>query len=221
MIIDVSAAILLVGAGPVVKSILSDSATISHVVVAADGGAQTVLDLGMTPAAVIGDGDSLDASSRNVIDPAIFHHITTQDTTDLEKSLANIRAPLIIGFGFLGGRLDHALAALNALVKYRDSPILLIGEHDACFHIPHDLQIDLAPGTRFSVFPMSKARARSTGLVWPLDPHSFDPANQIGTSNRVSGAVHITTEDFGLIGIIPPSAWRAAARALWPAFPDR
>ncbi|MEO8530294.1 MAG: thiamine diphosphokinase [Deltaproteobacteria bacterium] len=221
MIIDVSAAILLVGAGPVDQTILSKIATITHVLVAADGGAQTVLQAGLMPAAVIGDGDSLDATSRNVIPPARFHDIADQNSTDLEKSLANIRAPLIIGLGFLGGRFDHALAAMNALVKFRDQPVLLIGEWDACFHIAHDLQVDLAADTRFSVFPMAEARATSTGLAWPLDAHVFSPSGFIGTSNRTTGPVAIQTKDHGLIGIIPQSDWRAAARALWPAFPDR
>ena len=219
MIVDISAAILLVGAGPVDHSILSDASTVTHAVVAADGGANTVLQAGLTPAAILGDGDSLSESSRNVTDPSILHIIDEQDTTDLEKSLARLRAPLIIGLGFLGGRFDHSLAAMNALVQYRNRAVLLIGAEDACFHIPHDLEVNLSKGTRFSIFPMAPARARSTGLEWPLDPHHFDPIGRIGTSNQVTGPVRVSTDDPGLIGIIPRSDWRVAAAALWPAFP--
>ena len=49
---------------------------------------------------------------------AAVHAVGEQETTDLEKCLYSVEAPLFLGVGFLGGRVDHQLAAMNALVKY-------------------------------------------------------------------------------------------------------
>jgi thiamine pyrophosphokinase len=188
-------------------------------VVAADGGANHILALGLTPSAVIGDGDSLDADLRKVIPADRIHPVNEQDTTDLEKSLARLSAPLIIGLGFLDGRLDHSLAALTALVRFAAQPVLLIGQEDACFHIPHDLEIDMPEGRRFSLYPLTPLRARSDGLRWPLDGLDLSPVGQIATSNETTGQVRLRPEHAGLIGIIPLEDWALAAQALWPAFP--
>lgn len=219
MIIDTSAAILLVGAGPIKPVILSELATMVPEVVGADGGANHILAQGLTPAAVIGDGDSLDANLRKVIPPGRIHPVSEQDTTDLEKSLARLSAPLIIGLGFLDGRFDHSLAALTALVRFAAQPVLLIGEEDACFHIPHDLTLDLPPGRRISLYPLTLLGARSDGLRWPLDGLDLSPLGRIATSNETSGKVRLRPDRAGLIGIIPSEDWSVAARALWPAFP--
>jgi thiamine pyrophosphokinase len=48
------------------------------------------------------------------------HHLPEQDTTDFEKCLYSVAAPLLLGVGFLGGRADHHLAAMNVLVRYAD-----------------------------------------------------------------------------------------------------
>ena len=218
MIIDTSAAILLVGAGPVDPVILSSLATMTTELVAADGGANHIFALGLTPAAVIGDGDSLDANLRKVIPSDRIYPVDEQDTTDLEKSLARLRAPLIIGLGFLDGRIDHTLAGLNALVKFAAQPVLLIGSEDACFHIPHDLTLNMPPGRRFSLYPLTPLQAHSEGLYWPLDGLNLSPIGQIGTSNLTTGQVRLQPDRAGLIGIIPSEDWSLAARALWPAF---
>jgi thiamine pyrophosphokinase len=219
MIIDTSAAILLVGAGPVAPVILSELATMTGEVVAADGGVNHIVAQGLTPAAIIGDGDSLDEDLREVISPDRFHPVSEQDTTDLEKSLARLRAPLILGLGFLDGRFDHSLAALTALVSFARQPVLLIGGEDACFHIPDDLTLDLPPGRRFSLYPLAALTARSDGLKWPLDGLDLSPLGRIATSNETTGEVRLRPDRSGLIGIIPAADWRAAALALWPAFP--
>ena len=77
--------------------------------------------------AVIGDMDSLRGSGRLRAAGVAIFEVGEQDTTDLEKCLYSVEAPLYIGLGFLGGRIDHHLAAMNALVKYPGKPVVLIG----------------------------------------------------------------------------------------------
>ena len=65
---------------------------------------------------VIGDMDSvtnldqLPVSVRQI-------RLSGQDDTDFEKCIRLINAPLIVGLGFMDGRLDHSLAALDAIAR--------------------------------------------------------------------------------------------------------
>ena len=42
-----------------------------------------------------------------------YTHLVDQDTTDFDKALRHIKAPVVIGAGFSGARTDHALAAFT------------------------------------------------------------------------------------------------------------
>ena len=72
-----------------------------------------------------------------------------------EKSLARIAAPLIIGIGFLDGRIDHTLAVIDVLSRptYR-RPVLLLGGSDVMLRCVDDCQLSLPAGTRLSVWPL-------------------------------------------------------------------
>ena len=47
--------------------------------------------------------------------------IAEQVTTDFEKALYSTRAPVTVALGMTGKRLDHTLAALDAVSKYAPS----------------------------------------------------------------------------------------------------
>ena len=93
--------IILVGNGACDLTQLSKSP--KGKVIAVDGGLRHVLKAGLTPNAVIGDMDSvelseLQAAGRNV---AVYKS-DDQDTTDFEKALLAIEAPVCLAYGFLG-----------------------------------------------------------------------------------------------------------------------
>ena len=179
----------LVGAGPIDPRHLDAALTIAPVAVAADGGGDLALPGGRRFRAVIGDMDSLADPERLRAAGVPIHPIPEQETTDLEKCLYSVEAPLFVGLGFLGGRIDHHLAAMNALVKFARVPVVLVGGEDLCFLCPPELAIDLPAGTRVSLFPMGPVRGRSEGLLWPIDGLAFDPTGRIGTSNAATGGV--------------------------------
>ena len=183
------AAVTLVGAGPIDPRHLEAALAIAPVAVAADGGGDLALPGGRRFRAVIGDMDSLADPERLRAAGVPVHPIPEQETTDLEKCLYSVEAPLFVGLGFLGGRIDHHLAAMNALVKFAAVPVVLVGDEDLCFLCPPELAIDLAAGTRVSLFPMGPVRGRSEGLLWPIDGLAFDPTGRIGTSNAATGGV--------------------------------
>ena len=180
--------VTLVGGGPVALGQLAAALELAPEAVAADGGGDVPLPGGLRFRAVIGDMDSLrdPAALRKAGVP--LHSVPEQDSTDLEKCLYSVTAPLFIGLGFLGGRIDHHLAAMNALARYSGTPVVLIGGGDLCFLCPAAFEIELAAGTRVSLFPMGPvAGLVSEGLRWPVAGLGFAPDGRIGTSNAALG----------------------------------
>jgi len=157
----------------------------------ADGGANSALDAGFTPELVIGDLDSVDLGKLAAAGVA-SHFVDDQNSTDFEKCLQLLKAPVILAVGFMGRRLDHQLAALNALARFADQPVILIDAVDICFLCPDKLQLQLPEGERFSVFPLSAGQCKSRGLVWKLDDLILSPGGRIATSNKVeNGPLYI------------------------------
>jgi thiamine pyrophosphokinase len=187
-------------------------------IVAADGGAHHVVAAGRIPDAVIGDFDSL-AGLQGDLPPDRLHHIPEQDSTDFEKALSRIRAPLVLGLAFMGARLDHQLAAFHGLIRCAHQPCLLVGENQIAFLAPPDITLELAADSLVSLFPLTRVQATSQGLVWPLDGLDLRPGGVIGTSNRsdASSVVRLTSDCPGLLVILPGQARAAACAALLSA----
>ena len=207
--------VTLLGGGALSAATVSEILTLAPNLVACDGAAAQALALGVVPDRVIGDLDSLDAETRAALDPATVVHLGEQDSTDFDKALRTTEAPLILGAGFMGGRLDHELACYNALVRRPEKRCILVGEIDICFHAAGPLRLALEPGCRVSLFPMAAVEVTATGLEWPLDRLALAPWGRVGTSNRaVAEDVEIAPSGPGLLVILPRRALRAAMAAL-------
>lgn len=206
--------VTLVGGGDLGRDDLEDALRRAPLLVAADGGVAHALEAGHVPSAVIGDLDSLRESDRTQLPQDRIFRISEQETTDFDKALRHVSAPIVLAVGFLGGRLDHQLAALNVLVRYPVRPCILIGPGEIVFHLPSSLTIDLVDGDIVSLFPMGRVTGRSEGLAWPIDGLTLDPTERIGTSNRALGQVRISTDGPGLLAILPRAALDAVMRAI-------
>ncbi|QYX55724.1 thiamine diphosphokinase [Roseovarius sp. SCSIO 43702] len=191
MIVHGNEPITLVGGGSVAESGLRAALRHAPRVVAADSGADAALAAGVVPEAVIGDLDSLSNEARARIPGERVHRIAEQDSTDFDKALRNIEAPLVIGVGFLGKRLDHQLAACNTLVRYPGKRAVLTSEDSLVLLSPPNFALDLARGVTVSLFPMGAVEGVSEGLEWPIDGLNFAPDGMIGTSNRATGAIQL------------------------------
>ena len=205
-IVRSSGTVLLVGGGDCDNRELLRVLKTSDVVVAADGGAMRLQDLGVTPHAVVGDFDSIDPAVLSSLPQGVAHHIAEQNSTDFDKCLRNIDAALILGMGFQGRRMDHAMAALTVLVRHASRRCILLGAHDVIVVAPPAISLDLPIGSRLSLYPLALVRGTSTGLEWPIDGLAFEPDGQIGTSNRVTGPVRLTFDRPGMLLILPPEA---------------
>ncbi len=108
--------VTLVGGGPGSATALALAVGKAPCVIAADGGADRAKAIGIVPSTIIGDIDSFSkVESWQNSDVKMFK-IDEQETTDFEKCLYSVSAPVFLGVGFLGARTDHGLAAMNAMV---------------------------------------------------------------------------------------------------------
>ena len=102
--------VTLIGGAPVPRADLDAALALAPVLAAADGGADAALANGLVPQAVWGDFDSISPQARAAIPTENLHRIAEQDSTDFEKCLSRIDAPLVIAVGFsqLGsGQMRH------------------------------------------------------------------------------------------------------------------
>ena len=208
--------VLLIGASPDLDPDMVSGIDPHWPLIAVDGGLDTAHAAGLRPSLVLGDMDSV----RRVPDDVPALQLDGQDDTDLEKALQRISAPLIIGFGFLDGRLDHVLASMHAITRLqRDIPLILVGRRDVLLRPVGDVALSLVPGTRFSVWPLGKQHfAGSSGLQWPLDELTMTQGGTIGTSNRVASAsVTINAGDGeGYAVILPVAAYDSVLQSVLP-----
>lgn len=217
-IVESPAPVVLVGGGachlPALKAAIR-----GRTVVAADSGAEAVLAVGRVPDAVIGDMDSLRAEARAQLPVEVLHEIPEQDSTDFDKGLRSIAAPLVLGYGFLGKRLDHQLAAMTVLVRRAAQRCVLVGAEDVVCLCPPALALDLAAAERVSLYPMGPVRGRSTGLRWPIDGLDFAPGVRGGTSNEAQGPVTLAMEAPLMLLILPVTCLDALLAGLDAAPP--
>lgn len=214
-IVDTNDPITLLGGSQVEAAAVDLALGFAPNLVAADGGAQVAMHMGHIPQAVIGDFDSVDAATLAQIPPERLHAISEQDSTDFEKCLRHIRAPYILAVGFTGRRLDHELAAYNALARHPNQRCIVLGEVDLCFILPQDIQLTLPVGTRVSLFPLAPCRVTSTGLRWPVQDMEMAPDGKIGTSNHtVKERVTINVSAPKMLMILPLEHLAAVIEAL-------
>lgn len=209
--------VTLVGGGELTPTSLNTIMAIAPSLVAADGGANVLLALGLMPDALIGDLDSVLPHVRDQIRAERILLVSEQETTDFEKCLIRITAPLILALGFTGARVDHALAVWNVLVRYPGRRCIVVSDTDVACVLPREISLTLAPGTRVSLFPMGAVGVRSTGLRWPTDGIAFAPDGAIGTSNVATGDVTLAADGPKMILILP----RDCLPLLIAALPDR
>ena len=162
----------------------------ADLVVAADGGADKALALGVNLDAVIGDFDSVSAEARASLQSERFHHAPAHDATDLQKAIefcieSGCDSVDVVAAG--GGRADHALANLSVLPLFRGQARVRL--HDDLFEVSlveGTATIDAEPGTVVSLIAIGVCRGvTTTGLRWNLEDYTL-PFSPIGIHNEVA-----------------------------------
>ena len=185
-IVYTASGLTIFGGGRITQAQISQAVKLAPVVVAADKGAVTACKAGTVPVAVIGDMDGDPSAITACVPLERIYKVEEQDSTDFEKCLNAVEAPFILALGVTGSRLDHSLAAFNALAQFSNRLIIILSGKDICFLSPSVLRLDLPVGTRISLFPLAPVCGHSAGLLWPIEGLEFSPTGRIGTSNRTT-----------------------------------
>ncbi len=195
--------VTLLGGGAALTRDVEMALALAPTCVAADGGAELARAAGVALDALIGDFDSVAPDTLALTPPERRHRISEQDSTDFDKALRHIAAPVVVCVGFLGARLDHQLGALHVLVRRADRPCVLLGESEVAFLCPPTLRIGTVRDDVVSLFPMGAVTGTSSGLRWAIDGLQFHPMTQIGTSNAAEGAITLTMDQPAMIVMLP------------------
>lgn len=221
-IVSIVDPITLIGGAKPAHGALDIALKFGKTVVCADGGADWALWAEIDPVAIIGDMDSISQTAQSTFSD-ILHPIAEQDSTDFDKAIRNIEAPLILGVGFSGARIDHELGSLTVLARYPDRRCILIGEDTITLLCPPTIALDLPAGTPVSLFPLADVGCDSTGLRWGTNGLRFAPDSRIGTLNKATGPVTLAPDAPKMLLVLPRDALAVTVSALmqtaaqWPA----
>jgi len=165
--------------------------------IAADGGARHCAALGVQPAVLVGDLDSIEPSlladyTKGGV--AIERHPRHKDETDLElavrRAIADGASEILL-LGALGGRLDQTIA--NLLLPARQAwpvPIRLADGRQLAQVLRGGEKVTLhgAPGDTVSAVPLSETVTgiSYTGLEYPLHNATLGLGSTRGVSNRMA-----------------------------------
>ena len=162
-------------------------------VVAADGGVDAALALGLEVAVAVGDFDSVTDDGLAAAESAgarVERHPAEKDETDLELALdaaLELRADRIVVVGSAGGRLDHLLAGLLQLGAERYAGVevdAFLGGASA--HVVRGERVLAGvPGELISLLPLHGPATQvvTTGLAYPLRSETLEPGSSRGVSN--------------------------------------
>ena len=213
-IVHVSSPVTLLGGADLDDNELNICLKVAPSVVAADGGADHARREGLHPLAVIGDMDSISATARTAFGD-VLHHIAEQETTDFEKCLTRIAAPLVMAAGFLGGRLDHTMSALGVVARLRAEHVVLVARDDVCVLLPQDESLwHLTPGDRAALLPLGHATVTSAGLRWDLTDRTLAPDGTVSSSNAVAAPSVRLSVSGPVLLTLPLAAWAAVTGAV-------
>lgn len=182
----------------------------ADLVVAADGGANHLARIGVRPAAVVGDLDSIRPEVREWLGEGCLVPRPDQEHTDLFKTLAYViderRAARVTVLGAAGGRLDHALENLGVLARWagraalelRDESIRVVPVFGAA-------SFAVVPGETVSLLPVGRCTGvRVEGLRWPLAGEPLDLLERTGVCNRATaGRVDVRVASGTLLVFLP------------------
>jgi thiamine pyrophosphokinase len=165
----------------------------ADLVIAADGGALPLLRIGMLPALVIGDLDSLDIAAQAELTARgveLRQFPRAKDETDLELALLYVidrGATSIDVLGALGGRWDHTLAnvAMLAMPELRGRQVRLLDDQQALFVVRDAVELHGQHGDTLSLIPLTGAVHGITtrGLLYPLNDATLEFERARGISN--------------------------------------
>jgi len=182
---------VLVAGGPLCWSErLAVLAAAADPLLAADSGADHLARIGLRPAAVIGDLDSISAGTRRWLGEEILVARPEQDRTDLDKAvehaLATLGLPELTVLAALGGRSDHEAGNLGLLARLRMGDKLRFeGKSHRVLALEGEVVLAARPGELWSFWTFDPMVLVSVeGVRWPVHDAPLDAGGRPSISNR-------------------------------------
>jgi len=170
----------------------------ADVVIAADGAANSLTELGRVPNITVGDLDSL--SDENRSSQLELIQIDDQNSTDCDKllSLAAHRGySNLTLIGVEGDLLDHTLGTLQSVARSCLNVRIILRRGIAqVLHGPIEQRLNLPESTRLSLMPLTPCLGVNlTGTQWTLSNAELSPLGANSLSNRALGPVSIQMQE--------------------------
>ena len=185
----------------------------ADLLVAVDGGADAVARVGVTPAVLVGDLDSISIRTRRALEAQGVEVVllpTAKDETDTEAALRLVverGADDITVFGALGGpRLDHLVGNLLLLGSswLAGVRVRMVDDQHEAFLVKGDCALVGERGDTVSLLPLTPEvdGVRTNGLLYPLNEETLVQAATRGISNTMVGAEARVTHGNGVLLLI-------------------
>lgn len=171
---------------------LASMAVSARPLLAADGGANHLARLGLRPAAVIGDLDSVSPENRAWLGEDCMVDRPDQNRTDLDKALDYAFDELGIKnltvLAALGGRTDHELGNLGLLARLAMGERLLLETADQrVLAVAGETSLPSIPGETWSFWTFDPAvRVTVEGVRWPVEGAALDVLSGPSLSNEAT-----------------------------------
>jgi len=181
-------ALILANGKPPGKRLFKKYSSQADLFICADGGANTAVNFDVVPDLIIGDFDSVQNETLRIFKKTKLQKLKGQNSTDLEKALTSAiqrKCNEIVVLGATGGRLDHAMGNLSALVKFsHKAAIKFIDDTGEFIYAGRKIILTAAIGTSISLLPLSRCSGIVTsGLKWDLKNEALQLGVRESTSN--------------------------------------
>lgn len=171
-------------------------------IICCDGGANHLIDYGLEPHIIIGDGDSITQANKIKYQDRL-HILTDQETNDLTKAVS---FAIDQGFtkltilGATGFREDHTLGNISLLMDYQEfCEVRMVTDHGRFFPSRNQFYETLEIGTQLSIFNFGATNIQAIGLAYPVRDFSKWWEGTLNCTN--SEVVEITAQGAFLIYI--------------------
>ncbi len=158
---------------------------------AADGAALKLFDMGIIPDYVIGDLDTFLKDERaKLFDRKRVIQITDQNSNDFEKTLITASKKSfnnLLVTGFQGGELEHTLNNWSVFKKYSSKMQLCI--YDCARYgivVSSDTELNLSNGEIVSILPQPEIVLTTENLLWELKEEKLALGIREGARNRTT-----------------------------------
>ena len=157
-------------------------------IICADGAANRIIEMGITPDFVVGDLDSIEQDY--LLNDIEIIQKPDQDTNDFEKCLTfatDIGFQTLLILGMHGGELEHTLNNWSVLMKYMKKLNLWVYDKERIgFPIDKSFKIDCKKNEIISLIPQPEVKLSTQNFQWNLDNETLTLGSREGARNRAN-----------------------------------